>query len=254
MPQMTGSRSTLEGYKRMMEEAASGVQRMEAHLKELVLATKMAQARVYQDEHRIIPAEQDELLIAGVETPCLRFTVVQGEAWKAERMAFNTSDANVIAFYCYRDTAIPSRLAEVAQAFTGSSLGKVYSDSFSNRLYLPERTQLYVVAVTATAFSTTVFDGNIQVEVLKRYQHPITQEEAYVRAGELSSYERAEDERWDDAAQEPHDERHGANELEDEGFGGDIEPPTPVQENLRPQPHFPERVIQAVEHVVEEVL
>lgn len=260
MPQIgNGARMnsrTIEGYKQMMEETARGVTQMETHMREMVRATKMSQARIYEDEHRIIMAEQTTVpLSTGVEIPCLQFTVVQGEAWKAERMSFATTDNTVLAFFCYRDAILPSRLAEVAVGYTAVG-GSAYSDSFSNRLYLPPRTTLYVVPATAGGnYSATAFDGSIQVEVLKRVQHPITQEEAYVRAGELTAYERAHDERWDDADQEPHDERHGTGSLEDEGYGGDIEPPSTIPEKpLRPEPHFPQKVEQAIEHVLEDVL
>ena len=88
---------------------------------------------------------------------------------------------------------------------------------------------------------------------LKRHQNPLTQEETYALAGDLSKLETFYDERWADANPEPHDDRHGAVSLEAEGYGGDIEPPTPEPE-LRPQPHFGQRVIQEVEHLIDEIV
>lgn len=251
-------------YTKMLEDSHARLGMMEAHLKEIVQQNKVADARMYEDEHRIIPAIQDQVLIGGVEVPCLRFDLPQGEAWKAERMAFFTTDENVLAFFCYRDNVIPSRLAEVAQAYTNTT-GSAYSDSFSNRLYLPERTRLIVLGVVAAGYSATVFDGNIQVQVLKRHIKKVNAEEAFALSGDYNESELPpggiEDDYEGDAPLEPHDERHGDVEntsgmldtnQDDNQWTGDIAPPTPEPEP-RPQPHWPERVKEAVEHAVEEV-
>lgn len=213
-------RQTLEGYRQMMEESHARLCAMEKHLEHLVNLNRQAFSREHEDEHRIVPAEIEA---AGLAT----FIIPMGEAWICERIAGGCGQATV-PVYVYRDIITDERLAETA---TTDANGR-FSDGISNRLYMPERTQLLVSVATAN-----IVHANMQVRVLKRYIRPISEEEAYVNAGGLEESEFDTEERIWEAVEpgEPEPERH---ETETE--------PAP-----RPQPHFGERIEEAVERVLD---
>lgn len=242
------SKESIEGYQKMMQETSTAVAQMEQHLKQLVTTQKMAEARIYEDEHRNVPGNENVILVGGVEVQCVQFTVPQGESWTIERVSAQSSDTAVTAFLVYRDQIIAGRMSLTIPAVVAAASANG-TDTGSHILYLPERTQLFILAADGAAYSTVLFDANIQVRVRKRHQNKITTEEAYVLSGGIDQLQEYAEER--DVPFEPHDSRHGDDD-EDDTFSGDVTPPTPEAEP-RPQPHFAQKVEQAIEDVVEYV-
>lgn len=252
-------------YAQMLEQAHQHLGQIEHHIKELVTVQKQSESRVYEDEHRNVTGVQTSILINGLAYPVLQFTAPQGEAWTIERVAGQSTDATVTQFMLYRDQLTSARLALVTPAIAGLGITSFYA-SGTHMVYIPERTTVYIVPVAGAAYSVGSLDGNIQVRVRKRYQQRITTEEAFALAGDYDEATQPpggiEDDYVGDAPLEPHDERHGDVENtsgmidtheDDNQWTGDIAPPTPEPE-LRPQPHWPERMKEAVEHAVEEVV
>jgi hypothetical protein len=214
-------RQTVEGYKHMLEESHQKLCQMEEHLTHLVSINRQAEARGFEESHRIVPASIEAVGLA-------TFKIPQGESWICERVSVGCGEATV-PIYFYRDVVVDERLAEIG---TTDANGR-YSDSFANTLWMPERTDLLVVVATAN-----LVHANLQVRVLKRVLREISEEESYVHAGGLD--ERGFDDEqaiWEaEEPGEPEPERHET-----------IEP------DPRPEPHFGQRVEEAVEHVVDTV-
>jgi hypothetical protein len=277
MGQYKSSRPNFEKYTQMLEQASSNMSMMESHLKQLVKTQRVADSRIFEDEHRIVQGTQDFLLINGAEIPILRFDPPQGEAWKCERVSLGTTDALLGAFLGFRDTFNYGRLAETCPCGisnnTGVLPGAVYSDSFSNRLYLPERVRLFFLGISEAgpeSFSVIPFDGNIQVQVLKRHSNKISSELAFALSGDVEYAEGAhftetppqgiEDDDRGDAPLEPHDQRHGDVEntsgmldtdQDDNQWSGENAPPS-AELPPRPRPSWPQRIEHAVEEIVED--
>lgn len=266
MPAYTSRPKNFQQYTQMLEESHQRLGMMESHLKELVKTQKMADARVYTDEHRNITGVQVQILIGGAQVNALVYTVPQGEAWTVERLSGNSPDATATAFLAYRDQVLPSRLSAVVAPVIATGVANYYL-SGTHLIYLPERTQLIVVAADGAAYSAVAFDGNIQVRVRKRHQNKISSEEGFALAGDYEEKAQPpggiEDDYEDNGgpALEPHDVRHGdpnpaAGDLttpgDDTEWTGDIAPPTPEQLPARPRPNWPQRIERAVEELVEE--
>ena len=266
MPAYTNRPKNFQQYTQMLEESHQRLGMMESHLKELVNTQKMADARVYTDEHRNITGVQTQILIAGAEVNALIYTVPQGEAWTVERLTGNSPDGAATAFIAYRDQVLPSRLSAVVAPVIAAGTANYYL-SGSHLIYLPERTQLIVVAADGASYSAEPFDGNIQVRVRKRHQKKITTEEGFALAGDYEETAQPpggiEDDYEDNGgpALEPHDVRHGdlqpasgdlTSTQDDTEWTGDIAPPTPSELPARPKPNWPQRIEHAVEELVEE--
>ncbi len=229
----SGGVKNLELYKQMLEDSSTRLDQMEAHLRELVNIMRLSEARQYEDEHRVVQSHGDA---AGTTY----WDVPQGETWVCERIAVGTGQATT-QLYIYRDLIADVRLVEVD---TTDAAGR-YGNGLSRNVWLPPRSRLIVNIATAN-----IVTGNLQVRVLKRYLNRISAEEAYALTEDFSEYEQEERELRGGMGAEPHDERHGDN-LDHEGpfddqdgFGGDIEPPGPFEDaSLRPTPHFGSQIL-----------
>lgn len=216
----TSRRQTLEGYKAMLEESHQRLCQMERHLEHLVLSSRQARARQFEEEHRIVPATIET---AGQAT----FVVPQGESWICERVALGCGAAATL-FYVYRDVVADNRLAENG---TTDANGR-YADAFSNKLWMPERTELLIVVNTPNNVV-----ANLQVLVLRPVIRPISEEEAYAESGALDERGFDDEQRIWEAEEpgEPEPERHE----------------TQTSPEPRPSPHFGERIEEAAERVLD---
>lgn len=215
-------RQTLEGYKQMLEESHQRLCQMESHLEHLVQINRQSQARQFTEDHRIVPASIEAV---GQAT----FKIPQGESWICERVSVGSGQANV-PIYMYRDLISDERLAETGETDANGR----YSDAFSNKLWMPQRTDLIIVVATAN-----LVNANLQVLVLKPLLRSVSEEEAYVHAGGLeeSDFE-TEQGIWEhEEPGEPEPERHE----------------TASEPEMRPQPHFGQRIEEAVEGAVERI-
>lgn len=246
-----------EAYKQVGERMSTRMDQMEHHLKELVQRERMGSARVQEDELRIVrPTTQN------LQTATLTWTPPQGEAWLLQRISLATTSAGEdIVWVCYRDYLAATNIAEVCLSvqqgigFTididpsGANPLGVYSDSFSNRLYLPERTSLVVQAYNATSGAivptpVVTMDGNIQVKVLKRHLHPInTEEEFELDGASEDEYEAFELGLQNDKGGKPEPGRHHSPEDDEDSRGMGFAPDV----DQRPAPHFAEQILETIE-------
>lgn len=243
-----------EAFKQVGERMGTRMDQMEHHLKELVQRDRMETARVKEAELRIVRPTTQNLNAA-----TLTWSPPQGEAWLLQRISLGcTSAGETICFVCFRDYASAGNVAEVCPAtFTGAididpsgtEPLNLYSDSFSNRLYLPERTTLIVIAYNETSgtvvpLPVAQMDGNLQVQVLRRHINPInTEEEFELDGASLDEYETFESGLQNDKGGKPEPGRHHSPEDDEDSRGMGFAPDV----DQRPAPHFAEQILETIE-------